>query len=287
MTNLLLPNKVSPVMTDDEFLTFLLQHKRRILRWIEDGIYDKVGLTVGGGEIPLNSYIAEYHSIVLPTAKQRIGRWEIFDGLSASASAGAANQERYRISSSHAGATAFTMDTITGKTYLLTGSATTVLASNSLFIGDGTVNFKMRAAENPWMKFLLSLDTAPVGGTQEAVAGLWNDVGSLDATMDDGIYFSSTNGGNWFLVCKNTTTTSVDLGVAPSSTLILLEFRVSNDGGKVQAYYNGVAVGAAITTNIPTGLLFPTVLHYNRVITVTTAERLRCYGFGWQHDLIA
>ena len=232
-----------------------------------------------------SSYVSEYGSIVSPKAKQRIGHWEDFSGFAGTTSGGVVNVNRYRIFSSTA-LTAFVMDTTTGKTYFITGNQTAVLGNSGIFVGDGNVNLKLRAAENPWMKFLLSQNTAPVGGTQEAVAGLWNDVVTIDATMDDGIYFSSTNGGNWFLVCRSTTTTSVDLGIAPSSTLILLEFRVSNDGGKVQAYYNNAAVGAAITSNIPTGLLFPTVLHYNRVLTVTTAEIIRCYGFGWQQDLL-
>lgn len=144
--------------------------------------------------------------------------------------------------------------------------------------------FKPRAAENWHFKVLLYQSVAPAGGTQDVYAGFrsGNSTG-----LQDGIYFRATNAGNWFLVCRSGGVEStVDMGVAPSSTLLLLEFRISGDGASVQGYLNGTLTGSAITTNIPTATLNPMILTDNRAAGVATARIMKARGWGWKGDLI-
>ena len=73
--------------------------------------------------------------------------------------------------------------------------------------------------------------------------------------------------GHWFLVSRNAgTATTVDLGAAPGTTHQELEFRFTAGGTSIQAYLNNILTGAAITTNIPTGLLIPAARVDYRVV---------------------
>ncbi len=89
----------------------------------------------------------------------------------------------------------------------------------------------------------------------------------LFTSVTDGIYFlydRLNSGVNWQLVSKaSSTPTTRDTGIAvtASSTVFQsLAFVVNNAGTSIQAYVNGVAAGAAITTNIPTAALAPEIL---------------------------
>lgn len=64
--------------------------------------------------------------------------------------------------------------------------------------------------------------------------------------------------GNWFAVARSAgTETTRDLGAPPSATTQLPEFVISSAGTSIQGYLDNILTGAAITTNIPSGLLIP------------------------------
>jgi hypothetical protein len=82
------------------------------------------------------------------------------------------------------------------------------------------------------------------------------DNGTTEAT--DGVFFRythSVNSGKWQGVCRsNGTETTVDTGsTVVAGTWVRLTAVVNAAGTSVQFYVNGVAAGAAVTTNIPTG----------------------------------
>ncbi len=143
-----------------------------------------------------------------------------------------------------------------------------------------TQNRRFRPAENPRFKLNITQITASIGGTVEAAAGF---IAAFNISgQQDGIYFRSVNGGHWFLVCRSSgTETTRDLGVAPSTAKLGLEFQISG-GNSVQAYVNGAQTGAPITTNIPAGLASAAVRVDNRAATVTTGQTVRVFGWGWK-----
>ena len=239
----------------------------------EAGGPDSVPVVAGSGNWP-------YDLLISPLATQRVGFLDDFSGLT-----GAATTDRYRL----VGSAEFANDGTHGRTYLTTFTET--VAGNSSFgvrNGDGaapSTGMKGRAAENPSMKFLLREWTAPVGGTQDYLLGLVEG-DPAGASLLDGIYFRATvPSGNWFLVCRDAGVEStVDMGIAPTTSYILLEFRVSDNGTIVSGYYNNTLIGS-ITTNIPTNILTgPYVAHHNRAATVTTAGRIACFVLGVMSD---
>ncbi len=93
--------------------------------------------------------------------------------------------------------------------------------------------------------------------------------------------------GNWTLVCRNAgTETTVDLGVTAGTAKQLLEFRITNNGAKVQAYVNGTPTGAAITTNIPTGLLIAALdivdYYAGGIAGLTQQGQPSCWRVAWE-----
>ncbi len=218
----------------------------------------------------------EYGDIVAPGAAQRTGWWDDFSGYRP----GVTSFDKYVLSGAE-----FNNDTTTGRAYLLTGTETAASGVSYLALRGDTASIsggsKLRAAEKWWMKFHVLRQTAAVGGTQEYILGVLESVPAGD--QPDGIFFRSVNDANWFLVCRNAGLEStVDMGVAPTSTLIQLEFRIAS-GASVQGYYNNTLTGVAITTNIPTNLQTgPFILHHNRAATVTTAGRISVYGMGME-----
>ena len=233
--------------------------------------------------LALEESIAPYDLVTSASSRQRVSHWDDFDGRNETASGTTTACPPWYIISNGGGVTTdFVAHAVTGRTCyrINTGAgagAVSYLAARS--------TFTPRSAENPWFKALLDQLTAPVGGTQDYYAGFRSGAAS---GLSDGIYFRSTNAGNWFLVCRSAgIETTVDMGVAPSTTLILVELRVSHDGAKVQGFLDSVPVSAAITTNIPTGLLNPIIMHDNRAATVTTAGQIRCFGIGWKMDPVA
>lgn len=244
--------------------------------------YEKIG-----DHIQTSIALSDYDRIISPAATQRIDRWDSFDGLRQASPSGSVTIERYQIVDGF-----FVNDTTTGKNAFSTDTSTAAGATGYIALrgdvvaGPITGGHAVRSAENWWFKVLLAQSVAPVGGTQEYL------VGYLEAlpggTQVDGFYFRRVNTSNWFLVCRNAGVEStLDMGVDATTTVILLEFRFSLDGGAVDGYYNNRRVGR-ITTNIPTNLQSgPFILHHNRAATVTTAGKLRCYGWGWKGDLVA
>jgi hypothetical protein len=82
------------------------------------------------------------------------------------------------------------------------------------------------------------------------------DNGTTEAT--DGVFFRythSVNSGKWQGVCRsNGTETTVDTGsTVVAGTWVRLTAVVNAAGTSVQFYVDGVAAGAAVATNIPTG----------------------------------
>jgi len=79
--------------------------------------------------------------------------------------------------------------------------------------------------------------------------------GDMNSVGFNGIYFERSTGDlYWRLVTSLGNSITVrDLGVGPvADTWQTLEFRVNAAGNSIQAYINSVAVGAPITTTIPT-----------------------------------
>jgi hypothetical protein len=68
-------------------------------------------------------------------------------------------------------------------------------------------------------------------------------------------YTNGVNSGKWQGVTRsNSVETTVDTTIAAAAaTWVKFGFTVNTAGTSVQFYINDVAVGAAITTNIPTG----------------------------------
>ena len=225
--------------------------------------------------------VSSYGSVTIEDGTQRVSFWDWFEVLWEIGSSVSTGYEQAGSTGENAFATG---DATTGKRYVRTSNST-VTGDRSGLRTAVTNPRLIRSAENPNFKILVLLGVAPVGGTQDAYCGL-----RLNETtgLQDGIYFRATDAGNWFLVCRNSGVEStVDMSVAPSSTLKLLEFKITSDGASVQGYVNGVSTGAAITTNIPTALLIPMFFVDNRAATVTTAFEIRAYGWGWETDLIA
>jgi hypothetical protein len=123
-------------------------------------------------------------------------------------------------------------------------------SSSNLFLGGGLTTFevieKLSALSDGTDTYLVTL-------------GLIN---TQISTPVNGVYFTyshGTNSGNWTFNCtKASSTTSVDTGVAASASAYQrLTWVMNSAGTSVQAYVNGVAAGAAITTNIPIAALQP------------------------------
>lgn len=83
-------------------------------------------------------------------------------------------------------------------------------------------------------------------------------IDSLTGESTDGCFFRYTdgvNGGKWQAVCRsNNTETAVDTGVTPvADAFQRFEIIVNAAGTSVSFFIDGVQVGGAVTTNIPTG----------------------------------
>lgn len=218
---------------------------------------------------------SNFKTVVLNTAAQSLEFWDNFDGYT-----GLAGQNRYVANSVNP---QFIVDATTGRSKYRSSETSLTVGFKAELVANLT--FTPRAAENWAFKVLIGEVTAPVGGTVDVYAGFRAD---LTTGQSDGIYFRSSNSGNWFLVCRSAgVETTVDMGVSFSATVLLLEFRISSDGASVQGYLNGTLTGAAITTNIPAGLMRVTVSKDNRVATVTTAVVFDVLGWGWKGDMIA
>jgi hypothetical protein len=92
--------------------------------------------------------------------------------------------------------------------------------------------------------------------TYVALIGHGNDFSST-ADLTNGCYFrytDSSSSGNWEFVSANGgTRTTRDTGVAAvAGSWVKLKYIVNAAGNSAQAYINGVAAGAAVTTNIAT-----------------------------------
>lgn len=97
-------------------------------------------------------------------------------------------------------------------------------------------------------------------------------VGLLSITLPNTIlegcgfeYQFDQNGGRWQGVCEDGLgETSRDLGITVvADTWYDLEFQVNAAGTSVQFFINGAAVGAPITTNIPSGTSFQLFFNFH------------------------
>jgi len=92
------------------------------------------------------------------------------------------------------------------------------------------------------------------GALTGAIRSGFIDLATGEST--DGIYFRSTNGDNWFAVCRSNNTESVtDTGIAIGALDAYrnFEIRVNATGTSVTFFIDDV-IYATITTNIPTGV---------------------------------
>ena len=227
------------------------------------------------GEAGDGAAIYDLDKIRVNTATQKLEYWDSFDGYGIVPGAAAVGSRYVGIST-----VALGVDATNGRTRLRVTHATGDSTPRGLQVSN---NFTPRAAENWTFKAIVSRSQANVGGTITIDVGFRE---TLSTGIQDGIYFRAVNNANWLLVCRNAgAETTVDMGVAPSSTLILLEFRISSDGASVQGYLNGVLTGAAITTNIPTNMLYVAWLS-DKAETITTPAIHELWGWGWKGDLI-
>lgn len=96
------------------------------------------------------------------------------------------------------------------------------------------------------------------------------------SSIANGCYFTYSdiiNSGNWQFNCTNaSSTTSVDTGIAASTSWVKLGFVMNAAGTSAQAYVNGSAAGSAITTNIPTGNGVTFVWQINKTVGTGVAQ---------------
>lgn len=225
----------------------------------------------GGGarQLGIPNLVATYDGVTTVSLLEAF--WDSFIGLQAIV----ANNDRYDTFANGAGTVpVLGADATTGRSRVRIAPNIAAVNEGSGFRFRGT--FTPRSAEDWGFKCIVSEEQAPAGGTVSF------EIGLLSATANnspDGIYFRSTNSGNLFLVCRSTSETTLDLGVGFDSTLRLLEFRVVNDGAKVEAYLANRLVGAVAAT-IPTGLLIPAARVHNEAVTVTTPQIALVWGWG-------
>jgi hypothetical protein len=214
-------------------------------------------------------------------SSQRSPFWDGFD----TAAGGVSSNPRY---ANVGTAGTFTANGTTGRTHWVAAAVTTTGGFSGLRTVAST--FTPRSAENWQFKAIVLRSQAGVvdaTGVIDLYAGFR---ANFTSGLQDGIYFRSTQTtsgtGNWFLVCRSGGSEStVDMGIAPSATPKLLEFRITGGGASVQGYVDGVLTGAAIATNIPSGLQNVTLLVNNRTANVTTGAIIEGLGIGWKGDL--
>lgn len=222
----------------------------------------------------------EIDAVLGAPAVMRRGFWDGFEAAAATVS----SNEKY---SNVFTAGTFNADPTTGRTRWLGGASTTTGGGSGLRMSGTT--FTPRSAENWRWRSLIQRTQA---GAVDATGVLETNIGlraNFTTGQQDGIYWRNvrTTGGvtNWTLVCRNAGVEStVDSGIAVDGTERLLEFLISQDGASVQGYIDGNAVGAPITTNIPTGQLNPVILSNNRTANITTSVIYACYGWGVKGD---
>lgn len=110
------------------------------------------------------------------------------------------------------------------------------------------------------INYVLSLVTLSVAGNRYTCnLGLMDD----GVSPTNAIYFSyidNVNSGNWVINCKSGgTTTSVNTSTPAVTGFVNLGITINAAGTSVAFTINGVAVGSAITTNIPTSNLSPAI----------------------------
>lgn len=176
-------------------------------------------------------------------------------------------------------------DSATGRTRMVTSNTIPGAPGMASGFNLRVATFQPRAAENWHFKSMIVQTQAPVGGTVVYYTGFR---ANQTTGNQDGIFFRSTNAGNWNLVCRNAgVETTRDMGVAPSATPILLEFRISADGASVQGYVNGVVTGAVITTNIPTANGICSGAMVDNTGLPGTQGRIGVFWFGVEGDAVA
>lgn len=130
-------------------------------------------------------------------------------------------------------------------------AGTTTTGYGNLFGTDQDDVIKLGAGTTTWETRLKLTRVSDGTDTYAFVAGLSRGPYLNSLPGLDGIYFYCTT-GNWKLRCQaSSSTTDRDTGIAVTTNDVNLKWVYTVAGG-VQAYIDGVAVGAPITTNIPT-----------------------------------
>lgn len=134
-----------------------------------------------------------------------------------------------------------------------------------LFVGGGTVTYEtavtIYALSNGTTRYRIDVGTIAQIAPSSSIA--------------NGCYFTysdTINSGNWQFNCTAaSSTTSVDTGIAASTSWVKLGYIMNAAGTSVQAYVNGSAAGSAITTNIPSaGLTF--IWQINKTVGTGVAQ---------------
>ncbi len=111
-----------------------------------------------------------------------------------------------------------------------------------------------------YQNFVISLSgLSSLGNRYTFYSGLGDNL--LGALPDNGIYFSysdNVNSGNWVLNCSSSTVvTSVNTAIPAVTGFVNLGIIINAAGTSISFYINGVQVGTAITTNIPSIAINP------------------------------
>ena len=149
---------------------------------------------------------------------------------------------------------------------LLVGGGGGSPATTSIFVE--TLNGVVLGAgvfDISWTMKIITLSSA--GDTYLVRIGMLSNIFSVTATSTkDGIYFEythSVNSGNWVNTCSNANTSSTsNTSTAADTNWHTYKISVNAAANSVTFYIDGVAVGSAVTTNIPTGPIGPSIQFY-------------------------
>lgn len=172
---------------------------------------------------------------------------------------------------------------------------TSAAARSSIYLGNSTLAnnlFVASATQNQidfaWVvKPFQSIAVTDLERLQVGVGSEW----SVDAELANGVYWRYTTGidSSWTLVAANGGTRTVSAsGTAPVvGTWVKLAVRMTYPGGVATArgYINDVAVGSAITTNIPAAAVSPGAMIQGVGAVITEAMLHIDETYGYQDPL--
>lgn len=141
-----------------------------------------------------------------------------------------------------------------GNAYLCLGNPPATTLPIMLGSGSWELNYVMK---------LQTLST--VGIPYTVYVGLMDNL-VVGAAPNNGVYLSytdSANSGKWTLKCTTANvTTTIDTGITASTAWVNVGFTINATASSVTANINGVPVGTAIITNIPTAAILSPAVNF-------------------------